>query len=104
GNAPAGRLHDAGADANAAGAAGLRRSIADVDPAGERPVDELIGPGAGADQHEIGTAPPVRQPEPIARLIQQLSGFRYLSQVLLHMIEIAERRLDGGRSRDVDAV
>ena len=60
-------LDDAGGDADAAGAARLARAVADVDAALARaPSITARDAVAGAHQHEVRVALPVRQPEPIA--------------------------------------
>src|SRR6185295_16918064 len=99
-----GVFDDAGGDAQAAGAARLGRAVAKVDAAIERALHQRVDAIAGADEDEIRSARKVLQPEAIARGVEQLLRLGDLGEIAAQVIEIAQRRLDGGDGRDVDAV
>src|SRR5262249_56182312 len=83
-------LHNAGGDPDTAGTAGLRRSVADVDAALERAVDQHVDAVAGADEDEIRAALYIRQAEPIARGVEQRLRLADLPEVPIDVIAIAE--------------
>ena len=76
GDAAAGVLDDAGGDADAAGAARLGRSgRAGRCRARRRPRTSASVRSPARDQHEVGGALPVVQPEPVARRVEQRLRF-----------------------------
>ena len=93
-----------GGDAEAAGAAGLGRAVADVDAAIGHALHERGQPIAGADENEVRVALPVLQSPSLAGGVQQRLRFARLPQVVLHMCGIGERRLDRHHRGDVHAV
>src|SRR4051812_24440689 len=81
--AGSGVFGDARGDTHAAGASGLRGSIANEDAARRQSVDERRGAMADADEHEVRLASPVLECVPIGEGVDEILRSRGLSDVAI---------------------